>query len=375
MIAPHIVANIPVSFYRRKPGGALHYRFTANGERYRESTGVSNERDARAVVRPIVIKALEARPSKSPFALMTLRELLTVYLDERWPEDPESIRKGNRSYMSAKSRLNSFASVVGDSAHFAGMTFDEARVLIQSYVDNRKASLSAREDAGNFANTLNSDRISISKLCSWLMKRQAHNAWQANPAGSQRIEIPTSVIADPEPLDDIEAEMVATAGREVELWPLIVLCLGVGTRPAEAIRAEWSDVNFGCHMIAVTNKKAKRARPRYPVLSKWAEAELTQWRQNHSSDVALWPFNKFTAYDKMAELREALGLPDHVTLQALRQTACTRAIASGMRLADYVMQFGHSLEVARNHYLKFGKQELADRRDQVDAGMFKISST
>lgn len=71
MIAPYVVANIPVSFYRRKPGGALHYRFTAGGERYRESTGVSSERDARAVVRPIVIKALEAKPSQSPFASLT----------------------------------------------------------------------------------------------------------------------------------------------------------------------------------------------------------------------------------------------------------------------------------------------------------------
>lgn len=374
---PYIVSNVPVTLFRRKPGGHIYYYFRVHGKRSRETTEVFTEREARAFVRPIVIDALANKPI-SPYVTMKLKDLLQAYYAERWPENS---REGNGSYSSAKSSLENFRTIIGDDVFFAATTFDEARTTIHRFIDQRKAFLAAREEPGNFARTLNSDRLRISRLCSWLMKRQKSGAWIANPAGASHIEIPSMVESDPEPLDETETDMIATGGRTREdgtdrpLWPLIVLCLGVGVRPAESIRVTWSDVDYSRHLVSVTNKKSKRARPRYPVMSQWVEAELKSWREKHpaENDATLWPYNRYVAFDHMGYLRAELGLPEHVSLQALRATACTRAILSGMKIADYVMQFGHSLTVAQKHYLKFGKAELEARREQIEVGMFKDS--
>jgi hypothetical protein len=79
------------------------------------------------------------------------------------------------------------------------------------------------------------------------------------------------------------------------------------------------------------------------------------------------------------ETNESNGvtLSASVTLQAMRQTACTTAIEKGMPLLDYTQIFGHSLVTAQRHYIKFGRSSA--RHEAMKAtdfsGMEKQSVT
>jgi hypothetical protein len=79
--------------------------------------------------------------------------------------------------------------------------------------------------------------------------------------------------------------------------------------------------------------------------------------------------NSFTAFDMMADARTAAKLTMTVSLQALRQTACSRLIEGGMPLKDYVLYTGHSLAVAEKHYLKYGEKSRESRRSVANASL------
>lgn len=345
---PYFVNGIPVTLYYREPGGPIWYNFRVRGERWRNSTKVYSERDARIVVREIVLSALAQAQSPAPLSQLTVRDAAAVYLKGRFGDEPAA---GNRTYQDAKSRLGIMCELYG--AERLPDSIADARALLHRFLD-------ARQDKA--ARTRINDQRIVSRFYGWLMARK-HVPWEYNPAAAA--ELPTPDEPDPEPLSDDEVEILLACAPLMRLWPVVVLCLGVGTRPHEAIRMEWADVNFKTGMVRAVNGKGSKAR--HCAMNSWVVRELKKWRTEHEDEAKVWPFNKFTANDQMAAIRERAWLPEHVTLQALRQTACTRAILAGMELADYVRHFGHSLQTAQRHYLKLGKVE---RREKLECLAF-----
>ncbi len=327
--------DIRVSLFWR--GDAIYYRFWWRGKEYRESTKKSTEREAREVARKEADK-VSGGFTPSDYALS---KAIEDYKASRWPEDK---RKGNRSYQDAKSRLAKFLAFAKD-IDLGALADKEVTDLAQRFFDHR-----AKKQTGR---TVVNDKQILSQFFKWFI-RSTGNGWLVNPALCLTITLPPTEDKEPEPLDQSAIEALLPPAQKSNVWPIILLCLGCGLRPAEATRLEWSDVDFDRSIVKVINKKGKRRRPRHPDMNSWVSQELKAIKETSKTD-SLFPFNHFTAFDMMADLCKLTAVS--ASLQRLRQTACTRAIEGGMELSDYVLQFGHSLAVAEKHYLKYGKKD------------------
>jgi integrase len=353
--------DLVITLHQRQSGGPWHYYFRKRGKRFRDSTKTTVQAAARRVAEHAANTSTPA-----PQQAATLGELAQAYLDSRWPEDQ---RSNNDTYSDHKGRLigsakspSGFVEHAGPSLVLAALTADEVKGKVQAYFDLR-----ARDCAGR---TVTNDRLVIGRFLKWAMQRYGL-PWAYNPAYHTTIEIPPLKESDPQPLSDTDIAALLPAARKSDVWPVVVLCLGAGLRPREACRVKWSDVLWEQHSARVLNLKGRRQHERTVILCDWAEGELKAWQDAHKASQKPFPYNHDTGFDLLADVRESAKLPAHVTLQALRQTACTRAIQGGMDLADYVMQFGHSLETAQRHYLKLGRA-IARRQalNSLDFGKF-----
>lgn len=391
LTVPTVHGDIVVYLRRRKALAsdkkaveALYYDFYVKGKRYRGSTETRNLSVAHEVAQGRVEDAV-LNESKKSGAGLTLEGAIDMYLDTA----PESSGRwqganveGDRTYQDAKSRLEAFEKKITKwkDVPLAALSVDEAIRMLQYHIDQRKAdSMSGR--------TLVNDRLVISRFFKWVVGRKqiTHVTWKMNPAASKiSLEMPAVTDKDPDPVRDEILPEVLELAKKREVWPVVVMCLGCGARPAEASRVTWQDVDFSKQVVRLLNKKGKKKRYRDAVMNNWVVDELRAWRRTYPETERPFQRGYFTAFDMIADVRAemvrtrkkakadplASSVLQTVTLQSLRQSACTRAIEGGMVLTDYVQQFGHSLNVAQRHYIKYSHAAKEQRRKAMDATDF-----
>ncbi len=322
-------SNKPVRVTLEMRGDVLHYTFCWKDKRYRASTDTGIEREAREIAR----KAVEKVTSERGAVAMPVADAVAEYLAARW--SLESEHANNRSYQDAKSRLGLFASFA--DIDIGTTSEDEILMQTQRFLARRKNGRSAVND-----------RAVLSRFYGHLIM-EGRVSWRHNPALSPALKLAPLSSSDPTPAGDKELAAFLPVAKESAVWPVVVLCLGCGLRPAEATRTQWADVDLKNRTVRVVNYKGKRRRARVVSMNEWVSIELALWRMANKGD-SLFPYNRFTSFDMVAALKPS------ISLQTLRQTACTRAVESGMDLKDYVQQFGHSLATSEKHYLLWSRK-------------------
>jgi integrase len=315
-----------------------HYTFWRDGKRHRGSTGKLDHAEAVAVARGAAEKVMTTVQHSA--TALTIAQAVEAYKNTRWPEGE---RAGNRTYQDFKSRLAALVAWTGDTA-LSTMDAEEARKLTQRYINNRSAK-------GASGQTLLNDRLVLSRFFASLIK-DGTVAWTFNPAAHDRLTLKRIDRHDPKQVTDKDLETLLREAKGRAVYPLIVLCLGAGLRPAEASRVAWRDINFDTGTITVFGK----SRGRTPIMSAWIRSELEALQTaSPDADTAsrLFPHNSFTAFDWFADVRKAAKLPDDVSLQSLRRAAARRS-APRMTMMQYAAYFGHSLAVAQRHYIGYG---------------------
>jgi integrase len=330
------VKNTEVRVSLERRSDAWHYCFWFDGKRHRKSTHENVERAAREVARRRVVEITGLSGCTS----LGMGSAITDYLDSRWAE---ADRKNNLTFHDASGRLNQF-SLQNPRTDIGLSSEAEALDITQRFVDRRKNGRSARND-----------KNVLSAFFGWLIVSR-RVSWMQNPALSPALRLPPLEDVEPEPATDDQIRTLLEKARGHDIWPVVVLCLGCGLRPAEAARAQWDHIDFHARIIRVLNLKGVRRRTREVCMNQWVCDEIGQLKTPGES---LFPFNRSTAFDMMARVGSG------VTLQMLRRTACNKAIESGMKLIDYVQQFGHNLATAEKHYLKYGRKGA--RLDAMDA--------
>lgn len=337
-----VVAGVAVTLYRQPRAVNLSAYFTVNKKRHRVTLGTPHEAAARQEARELVIKHM-GEPVNQPVDSKTFAGFVESYLPARWPGMPAN----DLSLRNARSRLRGMAKTEGRQV-IASMTYQDAVALTQRILNRRT---NGRTAIG--------DREALRQFWRWLMAEQVVD-WPTNPCASDVLKIPPTQDPEPEPLSDDQARALLEAARKHPIHPMVVLCLGCGLRPAEACRVRWADIQDG--FVSVTNFKGSKRRQRKVPLSSWVQAEL---RQIEKKGETLYRYGRDNAFHQFTELCKLTGLD--ASLQRCRQTACTKAILSGMKMLDYVVIFGHSLEVARKHYWQLGR---ADRSEAMEAIKF-----
>lgn len=326
--------GVTVTLYRQAVGGTVYAYFTVNGARFRPSLKTKDLDAARAAVKDHVEQSFNL-PANRAKEKRGFTQLVEDYLSDRWPAAPVN----DLTFRDHRSRLRNFAKHEG-SILLARLTFEQAVTLTQRIIKRRTNG-----------RTATNDREVLRAFWKWL-RQQDIVTWASdrNPAASELITIPPTEEPEPDPLCDEDARKLLDGAVRHPVYPLVLLCLGAGCRPSEACRVTWDDIDFQAGLVNVVNRKGKKRRPRQPPLSSWVMAGLQRVQRRGARP---YVYTRDTAFDHMAELCEMIGV--RATLQQCRQTACTKAILSGMELVDYVTIFGHSLEVARRHYWKLGQ--------------------
>lgn len=309
--------------------GVLHYVFCLKGRRFRGSTGEAGETAARGVAREAVQRAMQAAPG----APLLLADAIADYLETKWPD-------GGETRKSSEGRLERFKAFAGE-LDLSATSGDILTQRVQAFLDEGQAKHKRAPQ------TLRNDQLVLSAFCSWLLRsRTGRIPWRYNPASRKLLTLPAVQAPSHAEIPATALDDLLRAGRTFEVWPVIVLCLGAGLRPRGAAKRRWDEIDLEARTITVTEKKRTRIVP----LGEWACLELTAWREAHKADEAVYPFHHDTAFDQIRQIRKAAGLPDSVTLQALRRAAANRLIDS-VEPRIYSLVMGHSLEVAQKHYL------------------------
>lgn len=316
------VKKVRVVLKRRKSDGPFYARWSWKNKDYFKATGQYLEAAARARAREMV----DLVSRQLPAAQEGLNQLIEKYLAEKWPE-------GGHTSSSNKSRLKKFASIA--PSDFAFLPRREASIKIQQYLSQQRLA----------AYSVKTDQTVLSGFCSWLEKHGLAS-WESNPASARYLHLPAlkHEIEDPLAPELVDKLLAATTGhpfRPVILWGLVL-----GARPVEAARADWADIDLEQKIAKLFGKREERRVP----IGDWGVKEFLKIPCRAGK---IFPFNYYTIFDQMDALRVSKKLPPEVTLQALRRTAARRA-ASKISVFEYSDFFGHSLDVAKKHYIGWG---------------------
>ncbi len=196
-----------------------HFVFWHDGKRKRGSTGKTEHADAVEVARKEAEKVMNA--AVNPSGGLDLGATVAQYLEARWPKDRKpDVRKGNRSYQDAKSRLELFVEYTGKDARLSSLDLEGAKGLFRKFLKKRKAD-------GMSARTVLNDKLILSRFCSELLEADpAVVYWPANPLSFVKSDKPDA--PDAVPLTEEDVQAVLSKGKTSAAWPLIVLCLGMG---------------------------------------------------------------------------------------------------------------------------------------------------
>lgn len=307
----------------------LYARFWLDGKPHNPSTGQHVEREARVQARKLV-ERIAARTNHG--VIQPINDVVENYLLVRWP----NVKPGNSSYLGAKGRLNRFAAwcIENGLDDWHVLPLVEATAGIQKFIDHRRKSVGAE--------TLKSDRVVISALCSYLIKRNL-TTWPANPAAANRIESPRVVRTIKAPLAKEAIEDFLTAIYKHPLHPVCVLILS-GMRPKAAlVDLHWKDIDLENGRVITTEK----GRPRQLPLTEWAVTELKRFVADPKTRV--WTNSKRKGFSHCEALAIANSTPE-ISLQALRRAFIFRLWQMGVSPQLASRLAGNTVETAMRHY-------------------------
>lgn len=133
-----------------------------------------------------------------------------------------------------------------------------------------------------------------------------------------------------------------------------------GSRPSEAAKLRWKDVDFDNAVVVLNEHKtirmqrnpAPRVIPLDPVV-----VRLLRWLYNRREGDHVFlskrktPWNKNTLAQRLRRAREAAGIPDDVKLYGTRHAFGTRAILSGVDIKTTSALLGHTTTRVTERYL------------------------
>lgn len=326
-----------------------HYVFFHNGKRYRGSTGKIDQSEAEGVARSAAEKVRDTVHHSA--AALTLSAAIEECLLTRFPDpQPE-----DRSYRDARNRLDAFAACVGKDTALSVLDVDAATALVQKYIDKRRADKIS-------AQTIQNDRVVISKFFAWLMQRKRVN-WQRNPAHKSQLDTPKVARVAAPPVSDDAAMKLLKAARQSPAFPAIVLCLS-GMRPRGASRITWKDVDLDTGTIRPNEKGRERIIP----LSDWAKGELKKWRASHPPHDESEPVisSHSALYKWMKSVKTSAGFEKGVSLQALRRTFLHRLFSAGVSPQVAAKLAGNSVQTIQKHYVDIGTMNANEAANVID---------
>lgn len=345
--------KVRVTLRRRTAGGAYYAKWwqhcseAGKSKQYDRSTDAFDEREARNAARGMV----EANAKAAKKTGLDFKAAVKQYLAERWPDQHTDAERGayitgkveNLTCRDHRQRLLQFVELCGE--HDVGATdFDMASLLVQRYINAIKAK-------GNSPTTQDNGRRIVSRFFTWVIKQRNNEGkhivdWRANPAAKLLLEIEEveDKLLPPIPPEE-EQEMIDTVRNSgSELWPVMLLCIGMGLRPSEATRMTWDCINLFTKKMVVRSKKTG---DREINISTWTMTELMKLKKpDHGK---FWPYVRHYMFRIMDRLRGQKTW----SLQACRRTACRKA-APTMDIKQYAHHFGHSIETAQKHYIGYG---------------------
>lgn len=330
---------VRVRLYWHPRGASWYYRFWMRGKQHHAATGADILSKARVAAIQAVRKAERAAGDGSP---LTVAGAIDLSLLARWPKS-ETL---DRSYTGAKNRLKQFERYADGDTDLSSLSLDETIDLVQAYLRHR-------QKAGVAATTIRNDQLALSGFFAWLIREQrARIGYRVNPASRKLLTLPRHVQRAQPPLSSAVQLAVLKAARGHETWPAVVLALGAGLRGIEIARLRWHDVDGDLKLARVGAKNKERLVP-LPgrVLAELAALKKAGWPKP-------WRMGSHSMHDELSSLRASRGLPDAVTMQALRRSAAFR-LSRELSPLDYARVLGHTLNVAQRHYLAFGSYGAA----------------
>lgn len=331
--------SIRIRLYWPAKGASWYYRFWSRGIQYHATTKTDVLTRARVVA---IQEARKADRARDPAAPLTLNRAISRSLCARWPNENPL----DRSYTSARNRLDQFATWAGGDTNLAALSTDDTIDLVQAYLTHRQKN-------GASPTTIRNDQLVLSGLFAWLLKTHRRQLdYRANPASRKLLTLPRHVQRAEPPLSREVQLAVLVAARGHETWPAVVLGLGLGLRSIEIARLRWQDVDFALRLARVGAKNRERLVPMAERVAEELQAlKDAEW-------VKPWRMGSHSMHDQLSALRGTKGLPPDVTMQALRRTAAFR-LSRELQPLDYARILGHTLNVAQRHYLAFGSYGLA----------------
>lgn len=364
--------SVRVVLVKRRPGGPWWFSYWKHNRKTFRSSGSTSEREARAAARDAVLS--ESGTVGEPTSLPTL---IDGYLDCRWPQhyphrrDPalKRRRRGqayDRSYEDNRDKLYAFEAWTLRQRlkkPLLRLATREVTTLVQCYADQRR-----REVSGT---SVRNEISVLRRFFRYLGQRGP--AWDGNPAAFHRLELPAK---EPVQHTDVTAAELAAylkVMRGSEAWPVIVLCLAAGLRPVGASRLTFGALSLNEWPAVQVLEKRQVRRVALPA---WAVTELQAWATAHpelQADTPLWPQGRKSVHDYLRAMRRQAGLPEHITLQAMRRVHSTMCYDAGMLPQDEARRLGHSVRVAEKSYVQWKQMRTSQGLERLNDALSNIA--
>lgn len=290
---------------------------------------------------------MSALPDSSP-GFASIEDLLSASIDARWPDDAS--RTNNSYFIDSRSRIKQYMAFRPHSP--MPQTLASATALMQEYLDYRRFR-------GKSPQTIDNDRRTLSTAWDWAQSRGLL-PFKGNPCAAELLHCPATVTRCRPPVHDAMVTQMLDLCRQQPWYPQLLLCLGAGMRPCGACRVQIEDVNLLERTVRVMEKRRERIVP----LSAWLCGELEAWL-----GVNYWKqHHKCTVMHELAALRKLHGIPNTVTLQAMRRTFLKRCFDRDLSPQKAAAICGNSLVTIQKHYVQMETLSARSVVDKIDFG-------
>ncbi|MCI8425639.1 MAG: site-specific integrase [Adlercreutzia sp.] len=178
---------------------------------------------------------------------------------------------------------------------------------------------------------------------------------------------------------DLSKRLKGFWGHSLE--PTVILSASLGLRPGECYALEWADIDMRGGAVSVTKtlqqtrgqvriyptKTEKSERTAY--LPRWALDRLREiWRElGRPRGRIIGDLSPAAVAGRIRRFGRRMALPD-VTMQCLRHTWGTLAMAAGVAIETIASMMGHSsINTAYEHYLRPNKSIYMEAQRKVSA--------
>jgi integrase/recombinase XerC len=179
-------------------------------------------------------------------------------------------------------------------------------------------------------------------------------------------------------VDEAQTALDGVAGMARDVWiakrdlAILTLLYGAGLRIGEALGLRRGDAPLGAGTLSITGKGNKtRMVPILPAVAEAIQDYLAACPHALSKDAPLFvgarggPLHPRLVQGQMAQLRAALGLPEHATPHALRHSFATHLLAGGGDLRSIQELLGHASLSTTQRYTKVDAARMLAVYDQA----------